>query len=209
MIQRYQISQQVGFFDELNTLVTATAAVAIAADLHVSGSVTYQPGDYLTIVGKHVDSRVRMPLAGPIAVALAGRKPDVIELAVVPGRDRERGYAYKTSGLVALLDSLFQPFIVNYYERWVDDIRSRVSTDRTSWPASWQMGWMIRNAVSHGGNVHFRHQSQQPVSWRGLTVSPADQGKQVLGHFINQGDLLVLLIDMEESRAGPLPLKSS
>ncbi len=103
------------------------------------------------------------------------------------------------------MDALFQPFVVNYYERHVADIRTRYGGNTNVWPDAWQMGWMVRNAVSHGGYVHFRDSTRQPVRWGGLEVSPKDQGTKILGNIINYGDLILLMIAMEESRAVPIP----
>ncbi len=77
-----------------------------------------------------------------------------------------------------------------------------------SWPAPWQMAWCIRNGLSHGGNVAFdlkRTPNPEPVRWRGLTIERSHQGQPILGNFVNIGDLIILSLDMEESRSGPLP----
>ena len=99
-------------------------------------------------------------------------------------------------------------YVVNQFERGRLSIEARFSTDRTKWPAAWQMGWLIRNGLAHGGTVHFdlrRNPKPSLVCWRGLSISASQQGDTILGNFVNVGDLIVMTLDMEEDLAGPLP----
>jgi hypothetical protein len=203
-MKSYAITPEVHFFDELNTVVAATAAIGMSAELIVSGRVSFQPGDYITIVGLMREIRVRLPLFGPVHAALQDRRPDLIELTVLAGRDQGPNFKHTTGGFRGLLNSLFQPFVVNYYEREVVHVRTKFGSDRTSWPDAWQMGWLVRNAVSHSGGVHFKNAGQKPVVWHGCSISHSDQGKPVMGGVLNQADLIALLIDMEEAAFAPI-----
>ena len=153
-VRTYLIGPQGTLFHEFNTLLTATLALAIAAELHVSGHVNYNAGDYLTIEGKLCAKEVRLPLVGPVAAALMDRLPDLIELTVVEGIKGNTSFRHQTGGLRALLISLFQPFVVNFYERHKGTLHGRFGQDRTTWPDSWQMGWLVRNGASHGNQVY-------------------------------------------------------
>ena len=93
--------------------------------------------------------------------------------------------------------------------RSIGRVQAQFGTNRTSWPDAWQMGWMVRNGISHGGLVHFKNDNQQGVTWNELEITPNEQGTQILGTLVNQGDLVLLLIDMEESLAGPLDTRGA
>jgi hypothetical protein len=197
----FHIQQTAGFFHEVNTLLIAFQGVAVVFELVVSGHVQHNPGDYLTIEAKHLDARVRLPLVGPIQDAIANRIPDVIEITVVSGRDKERQFSHESSGFQRFVDSIFLPFLVAYHERHRYEIEKQYPAGRTAWPSAWQMSWAIRNAASHNGRV-FEKRTQQAVSWRGLTFSPSDEPLTTLLGLLNGGDLLILMIEMEEVRTG-------
>ncbi len=197
----FQITQATGFFHEVNTLLIAVQGVAVVSELIVSGNVQHTPGDYVTIEARHLNARVRLPLVGPIQAALANRLPDVIEITLVSGRDKEQQLSHYTSGFQRFVDSIFLPFMVAYHERHRDEIEKQYPAGRTAWPSAWQMSWAIRNAASHNGRV-FEKPTQQSISWRGLTFSPNDEPTTTLLGLVNGGDLLALMIEMEEARTG-------
>jgi hypothetical protein len=197
----FRITQATGFFHEVNTLLIALQGVAVASELIVSGSVQHNPGDYVTIEARYLNARVRLPLVGPIQAALANRLPGEIEITLVSGRDEEQQFSRCTSGFQRFVDSIFLPFLVAYHERHLDEIVKQYPAGRTAWPSAWQVSWAIRNAASHNGRV-FEKPTQQPVSWRGLTFSPNDEPTTTLLGLVNGGDLLALMIEMEEVRTG-------
>jgi hypothetical protein len=163
------------------------AAVFIALQVTISGRKEYEQGDYLTIEAKFLDAMVRIPICGPIEAVLAGLQADFIELGVETGK--------------ASSDAIFLPFLVSYFERHRGEIEGRHKGGRDRWPDPWQMAWAIRNAASHNGQV-FERPSQKPVAWRGLTFAPSDEPARSLLSLVNGGDIMVLLLDMEEARTG-------
>jgi hypothetical protein len=103
---------------------------------------------------------------------------------------------------------LNQPFLTNQYERHQVELFEKHKGDRTKLPDPWQAAWLIRNGLSHNGKVHFdlkRKPTHAPVRWRDLLITTDHQGHQILGNFVNIGDLMVLSLDMEEALTGPLP----
>lgn len=196
----YYLKPSDGVFDDVNLVLIALASLATASSYQVDGVANFAPGDYLTIEGRHMEARLRLPLHGPVPAAIAGRKPDVVELTLVPGRDIERTYTVNTGGFASYIDSLFVPFVVTYFQRYRATVERKFKPDRTHWPASWQMGWAVRNAASHGG-IAFERRNQRPVSWRGLTFGPADEPAKSLSKLLNGADLLLLLLDMDRDRS--------
>lgn len=201
-IKTFRITHTTGFIQEISTLLIALQGFAIAAEFLQSGNAPrFHPGAYLTIEGRHLNARLRLPLTGPIETALAKRFPDAIDITLVGGRDSEQVYARNTSGFKHFSDSIFLPFLVTYYERYRNDMQGRYAAGRHHLPDAWQMAWAIRNAASHNGRV-FEKMTQRPVSWRGLSFAPADETATGILDLVNGADLLVLMIDMEELRTG-------
>ena len=196
----YKIIPSTGFYPQMNALLIALQGVAVAAELSVTGFVVHNPGDFLSIQGKHLQEEVRVPLVGPVEAALANRKPDEVHLTVVHGTTSSK-LAYWTSGFAEFVDANFLPFLVNYHEHYRPEIEEKHRQGRTSWPAPWQMSWALRNATSHSGKV-FKTATQAPVSWRGLTFGPNDEPARKILSLVNGADILILLLEMEEARTG-------
>lgn len=110
---------------------------------------------------------------------------------------------------------MIQAFLVNHFERGRETIENRHTTHRPSWPSPWQMGWLVRNGLSHDGGVYFKSSKNgdkggskpKPVHWRGLAIRPEDQGTPILGNLVSFGDLIILALEMEEAERGAIPWK--
>lgn len=198
--QIYRLTSPNVLFEDVNVLLISLASLATAASVHVDGIVCFNAGDYLTIEGRHLDLRVRLPIHGPVEVALSNKKPDLIEISVLVGRGAERNYAVVSGGFANYIDTLFRPFLVTFFQRYRSEIENKFTKNRLAWPSSWQMGWAVRNAISHGG-VAFERLKQKPVAWRGLVFGPSDEPRNTLLNLLNGADLLILLLDMEEEIA--------
>jgi hypothetical protein len=194
----HHVAQTTGFFHEVNALLMALQGIAVVSELTVTARVEHRPGDYLTFECRHLDARIRLPLVAPIQAALANRLPDIIEITIVPGRDKDRGYVRQTAGFQRFLDAIIPPLVVAYLERFRSELEIKFSS-RPTWPAAWQMGWAVRNAASHHGRV-FDKPNRAPVCWQGLNFSPSDEPNTKLLPQLNGADLLVLMLDMEATR---------
>lgn len=90
-----------------------------------------------------------------------------------------------------------QTMFVNYFERHRPEIERIYGNDTNNWPNEWDFARVVRNSVSHNGCVNFRNLSASPVSWRGLTYSPSENGRKVLFDDLWFGDLIYLMMDMD------------
>ncbi len=204
----FQISSSRGCFQELLPLLATCSATYAAVQIYTTGRFSSAPDHAFVIICKHLDSRVALPLHGPIADALQNRFPEGIGIGVLQGRGSILTPGFESAGFRDFFDRMIHPYVVNQFEQGRPSIEKRYSTDRSKWPAPWQMGWLIRNGLAHGGMVHFelrRNPNPSPVCWHGLTISAKQQGKPILGNFVNVGDLIVLSLEMEEDVAGALP----
>ena len=208
MGQCFQISSSRSCFQDLLPLMATCAATYAALQVHTTGRFSSSPDDAFVIMCRHLDSRVALPLHGLIDDVLQNRIPEGVGIGVLHGRGSSLTRAFQSAGFSDLFDRMIHPYVVNQFERGRVSIEERFSSDRTKWPAAWRMGWLIRNALAHGGTVHFdlrRTSNPIPVCWRGLSISASRQGDTILGNFVNVGDLIVLSLEMEEDLAGSLP----
>ncbi len=199
-ITTYKITKTAGFYPELNTLLISLQSVAVAAELYRAGKVQTNPGDFVTIEAKHLLKEVRLPLYGPVQAAMMNAQPDEVHLSVVDARTPS-ALLFWTSGFQSFADALFLPFLVSFHQRSRDAVVAKFGQARTAWPAPWQMSWALRNATSHGGKV-FERLTQKPVRWHGITFDPADETTKCLTAMVNGADILLLMIEMEESLSG-------
>lgn len=200
-MKTYCINKSVGCFEDFNVLLIAISSVHVAANFHLGMVADCKPGDYCALSGRLLsDKEVRLPLFGPVESALKGLVPNVIQITVADISIALPQYQCNTSGFAGLIESVFQPFFVNYYERYLDGVRASFGDSDTQWPASWQMGWIVRNAISHNGCVYFRNQGHAAVTWEGLTLSYADNGSRLIHNLLSVADLIILLLKMEEDR---------
>jgi len=97
-----------------------------------------------------------------------------------------------------LLEGFGQVLATNYFERNRPHIEQKFGTDpNSSWPSAWNFARVVRNAMAHGGAITFLSQTSPPVSWKGLSYSPANNGKNILHTDLWPGDLLDLIRDMD------------
>lgn len=204
----YQISAARNCFQELLPLLATCSATYAVVQVHTARRFSSAPDHAFVITCKHLDARVALPLHGPIEDALQNRKPEGVGIGVLDGRGSIPTPGFESAGFKDLFDRMIHPYVVNQFERGRLAIEGRFTADRTKWPPPWQMGWLIRNGLAHGGTVHFdlrRNVNPNPVIWHGLSISAKQQDEVILGNFVNVGDLIVLSLEMEEDLDGPLP----
>lgn len=144
-----------------------------------------------------MDLRIKLPLVGQIEAALNNSSSEYIELEVIQDQDKDSEFLHTTSGFQKFVNSIFLPFLVSYYEKNKIFISTKFPVGRDTWPDAWQMGWAVRNASSHNGRV-FTKTTTKPIHWNGFTFSANDEPHKNILTLINGGDILVLMLEMEE-----------
>ncbi|WDM76418.1 hypothetical protein ACCQ13_05340 [Xanthomonas sp. NCPPB 1638] len=103
--------------------------------------------------------------------------------------------------VAAMLYCYGQALGTNYFERNRALIQSKYG-EQKSWPEVWRFAVVVRNAMAHGGAVYFKRPDALPVKWRGVMYSPADNGKKLLHHDLWPGDLMDLILEMDQAISG-------
>lgn len=190
-------------FDDVANYLTCFVSLALLAELYVRGSAAKYGGDHVVVItGKQASVTLTFYPAPLLNGFVAADPPDALEIdvATVDVPDDAQLHLGPFERPVHVLG---QGMFTGFYEREVEHIFKRYGNDRWSWPEAWNFGRVIRNAVSHDGQVNLES-SKGSVSWRGLTYGPEDYGR-VVWQDLWPGDLVVLMLDMDAQLRSPDP----
>ncbi|MEY5068436.1 MAG: hypothetical protein RLZ47_298 [Bacteroidota bacterium] len=200
-METIKITKQSRSYQQIDSLVIIVAALATSLDYRNQGAANYNPGDYIVAVGKSTNKMVRFPIFGPVEAALINKKPDQIAIVVEEIAPSKHNYNKTITVLSKTLDHVFLPFLIDFYESNIKEATGKFGdfkTNSESWPDSWQMGWVVRNAIAHNHKIDFRDKNSKPRTWSGVTISKENDGEPI-ADFFNSADLIILLLEMEKS----------
>lgn len=100
-------------------------------------------------------------------------------------------------GIQRLTGSIHAHAFLTYYENARHEMDARYGTDPERWPEVLKFARMTRNAFGHGGTLDIRN-PRATGAWRGLTLSHANNGEQMLYNHIASGDVVLLMLDIED-----------
>lgn len=184
-------------YDNINSLVTSFASLYFALEYQRLGNVTCGPGDYVILEGLSSGKMLRLPIWGPIEAVLNNLKPNSIEITVEDLTPSTQKFINNITVLNKTIDHIILPHLIIFYENNISNAEIKFNKKNYSkWPASWRMGWVIRNALSHNYCIHYKDKETPSVTWRLLEISPAMQGKPI-EKIINFTDIMLLILDME------------
>lgn len=98
----------------------------------------------------------------------------------------------------ALMVNMITPIFCLHFETCSDWLKANRHTNTTQWPMTLDFARFIRNAASHGGRLEISSQNYRTVRWHGLAYKPADNRKLVIGHEVFMGDMLALMIEVDD-----------
>jgi len=94
---------------------------------------------------------------------------------------------------------LGQLLLVNMVENQKPLLKQRFGSTR-SWPPVWNFARVVRNAMSHGGQLAIEDRAQ--VSWKRLSYSDADNGRRrIINVDLWPADLIILVEEMQRAMA--------
>jgi hypothetical protein len=198
---KHRLHERLYFFN------ISVASIAIAATYLESGKADFKPGQNIELAGDHLNLSVRFPLHGPVQGALKGLTPDKVQYTITAkSQQRLDQYAAEIQSgqkphvapiITPVFMNLISPVFVDYFEAYKEWLYRKLNNP-DNWPSAWRFGWMVRNAMSHNGMVHFLKKGP-PVSWHGLTYSYDDNDKvKIVGNVLSTGDIVILMFDMDD-----------
>jgi hypothetical protein len=103
------------------------------------------------------------------------------------------------TGIQRMLANIMEHAFVAYYERCADEINNARSKAGPGGLPTLAFANVLRNAFAHGGVIHFTQaKAGVTVSWGGLSYSDRDNGRQVMYRDLSQGDVILLMLEMEK-----------
>jgi hypothetical protein len=123
--------------------------------------------------------------------------PTEIRLAEFP-LDQVPSLAGPSISSVARIHSgLLEAAFVRYFESQRDAVAAKFGTDSRKWPAEWNFARVVRNACAHGGVLSFDNPKADPVAWRNLRYSPADNGRKIVFVDLSPVEFILLFEDLD------------
>ena len=103
----------------------------------------------------------------------------------------------KPDGIQRLTGSIHAHAFLTYYENAKPNMEAHYGIKPEQWPETLKFARMTRNAFGHGGTLTIRNRKAS-ASWRGITLSYANNGEQMLYNHIASGDAILLMLDVED-----------
>jgi hypothetical protein len=171
--------------------------LTIATQHYLNGSVSHKEGDYSIVQASVLDIQIRLPIFGPVQLAIFDKESDGVSLFFEQKSEPSHQNPHTTSGFRSVFFFAISPLFVDFFETvrpWLE----QNAVDSAKWPSVLDFGRVIRNACSHGGKLHMPKPSSRPVSWYQLHYDPSQHGKQIIGADLGFADLLILMIEMSD-----------
>lgn len=193
-----QITDKERYFLDFETYLMALHGFALVADASTSGTASpYRPQDLVVLGCKQAPEHWVWTPAVTVALLTKNIPPPLAFLERVPCARPPASATLNLGALAALLYNFGQALATNYYERNLPALKARYGTKPQGWPAVWDFGRVVRNAMSHGGKITIANVKAAPVQWRGLHYASTDNGLQILHTDLWPGDLFNLILDMD------------
>ena len=184
-------------FDDIANYLITMISLALTAELYVAGhAARYAPNHRAKLDAKQVGKGLVIYTHTLLDEGFAYRWPTKLVVDEKP--------VQVPASAILNLGVLERPFyalersmFVNYFERERPQIEAKYGVDTKRWPADWSFARIVRNSVAHKNEVSFRNPAAAVISWRGLTYSPADNGKKVLNGDLWAADLIYLMTHLD------------
>jgi hypothetical protein len=161
----------------------------------------FDPEDVATIDSFAFLLSLDIPLAGVIEGAFEERLASTRSLVIRPGTTANTmpNSTPSTQGFNSVVWLPIVPIFVDFYERhrpWIEQTYSGLK----SWPPTFYFARLVRNAVSHGGKLHFTHDPRRSADWHHLKFVYSDDGKPIIGvgGILSPADMFFLMLDTSD-----------
>ena len=102
-------------------------------------------------------------LVAGIAGLIQNRWPE-LTLFEIPLKEERGKHPITLSGLHGVHGGLASNAFVQYYEAQQPQVKQIYSDSCQEWPAVWNFGWVVRNALVHKGKIYFESSKSLDVS---------------------------------------------
>jgi hypothetical protein len=197
------IPRSAAIFEPIATFLMATVGFAALAEAYNSSERLARPwafDDHAVFDAQACELRLRIAPAQIVTRMVQNWWPESISFECTPMPALNDPPRLNLGSLDHFLFGLSQAMFTSFYENHRELIRKAHGAGTKSWPAGWAFGRVVRNALSHGGQLDIRGPTS--VRWKKLAYTQADHGRRIVNVDLWPGDLFVLLIEMEAELPG-------
>jgi len=184
------------FFDSIVLYFGSLTSLALGTTLQKIGNLKpLGATDEIILHGKSTVTNVEImfkpyDILNPIVL---GKWPSTIELYDRPLSSEIPERFDKISGTKRFQLLQSQLAFIHYYEK----VKANLGDDTQNWPDIWNFGRVVRNSFAHGGKINFTNPRALSVSWKTLTYSPTDNGREIMPKDLTPVELIYLMKEME------------
>lgn len=185
-------------FEFVHNLVIMIESFAIGVNSHCNNPATFSEGTCLSCHSKVFNKEIQFPIYGSIIRALNNIIPIFIEVRIIEKKLSLDPNIIWNDKFASVVEYVFKPFFINYYETYFNTITHKYNGLKNS-PEEWKVAWILRNALSHNGNITIKpHYSELTATWGNLTLNFSMNNKKVMYEIISAADLFLLMLDMDK-----------
>jgi hypothetical protein len=188
------------FFDDIVAMFTTLVANTYTMKNHrLQVPHLFTPDDYVWFQGMPKVSGI---VVGVQALPLIQQQahdtlPDQLDLVEKPLAAVEIPGGISLNVLKRPSERVFASLYTSYFERGRRLVEARFGMDVSGWPAVWNFGRVVRNAFAHGGQVSITNPNALPVTWRGVTLGPAENGREIFFNDLAYAEIVILLSELD------------
>jgi len=193
-----KITNRARYFADFESYLVALHGFALVAEASNRGTASnYRASDVVALGCKQSPEQWLWAPAPTVALLALNHSPQELSLERRGCSLPPAGATLNLGALDTLLYTFGQALATNYFERHIPHVKTKYGDAPNGWPDVWNFGRVVRNAMSHGGKITFASLNAQPVQWRSLNYSPANNGLRILHTDLWPGDLFNLIQDMD------------
>lgn len=187
------------YYDDVRSYLMALAGLIHMLEIGNGISIPYRPDDSIRIdCGLEAAAWYWKPEQAVVSLA-----HNMVPLQLNLGRFATSGGAgsgpISLGAIGTMLEAFGQVLASNYFERHRSAIEAKFGDEpATQWPSVWNFARVVRNAMSHKGIINIKNPNAHAVTWKSLRYSHADNGKAILHVDLWPGDLIDLLVELDQ-----------
>ena len=194
------MTQESGAYQTISTMLILMSSFYISSSTLLNPKPQFK--DYDTASLEDIDKKwtIKIPVYMPLFDALNGRLPDPIKIGKYSYEPFKQQH-YNAGSVFNVPELIVMPMFINYFESHKSAIKSQWGDHASKWESdAWKMGYVVRNSFAHGGKLDIRVKSFV-VDWSGRQIAINNHGEQLMGNYCSVGNILDLLLEMENDRA--------
>lgn len=196
-IRIIEIPSKAKYYDRFIDFIVGSACyVRMLSMLQDPARKVWQEGEPFAIYGKMSNAILNVYPGVILQAIIQGVRPPSLLIYEIEDPDLTDRVIINTYDAKSFVEAQCHSLLAGYFDSVRADIEVRFGRDTSKWPATINFGRVVRNSMSHGGVVCFTNQNASPVTWRGISLDPSDNGRPI-HDYLAVGDMINLIIEIE------------